>query len=51
MNYQYPLVPTQQPGQPIGDKNRITSMALKRDVCAGVGKDRGEVVRVWWTYN
>jgi hypothetical protein len=23
-------------------------MALKRGDCAGVGKDRGEVVRVWW---
>jgi hypothetical protein len=47
MNRQYPLVPTQQPDQPIEDKNRITSMVLKRAVCAGIGKDRGEVVRVW----
>jgi hypothetical protein len=40
-----------QPSEPIGDKNRITSMALKRAVCASPGKDRGEVVRVWWAEN
>jgi hypothetical protein len=29
-----------QPSEPIGDKNRITNMALKRARCAGLGKDR-----------
>jgi hypothetical protein len=28
-----------QPSEPIGDKNRIISMALKRAVYAGVGKE------------
>jgi hypothetical protein len=36
------------PSEPIGDKNRITSLALKEGGCAGLGEDRGEVVRVWW---
>jgi hypothetical protein len=40
-----------QPSEPIGDKNRITSRALKRAACADLGKDRGEVVRVWWAEN
>jgi hypothetical protein len=39
-----------QPSRPIGGKNRITSMALKRGSCAGLGKDRGEV-RMWWAEN
>jgi hypothetical protein len=37
-----PPVPIGSPTQrnkPIGDKNRITSMALKRASCAGQGKD------------
>jgi hypothetical protein len=29
-----------QPSEPIGDKNRITSLALKRAVFAGLGEDR-----------
>jgi hypothetical protein len=35
-----------QPSNPTGDENRITSMTLKRAGCAGLEKDRGEVVRV-----
>jgi hypothetical protein len=34
-----------QPSEPIGDENRIASLALNRAVCAGLGKYRGEVVR------
>jgi hypothetical protein len=37
-----------QLSEPIGDKNRITSMALRRAGCAGLGKDGSEVVRMWW---
>jgi hypothetical protein len=40
-----------QPSEPIGDKNRITIMALKRAGGAGLGKDRGEAVRAWWAGN
>jgi hypothetical protein len=29
-----------QPSEPIGDKYRITSLALKSTVCAGLGNDR-----------
>jgi hypothetical protein len=42
-----PTVPTgsrTQQSEPIGDKNRITCMALKRARCAGLGEDNGEVV-------
>jgi hypothetical protein len=35
-----------QPSEPIEKKKRITSRALKRAVYAGLGKDRGEVIRV-----
>jgi hypothetical protein len=35
-----------QPREPVGDKNRITSRVLKMAVCALLGKDRGEVIRV-----
>jgi hypothetical protein len=38
-----------KPSEVIGDKNRIIRMALKRALYNGVGKDRGEVVRVCWT--
>lgn len=41
-----PLGSPRQPSKPIGDENRITSMALKRASCAGLEKDRGEAVRV-----
>jgi hypothetical protein len=37
--------------EPAGDKNRITSMALKRAGYAGLGKGRGDVVRVLWAEN
>jgi hypothetical protein len=40
-----------QPSEPIGDKNRITSLALEMVGCAGLGKDKGEVVRMWWAGN
>jgi hypothetical protein len=35
-----------QPSEPMGDKNRITTMALKSADCAGLGKDRGGGIRV-----
>jgi hypothetical protein len=35
-----------QPSEPIGDKNRITSAALKKAGCAGLGNDRGDVTMV-----
>jgi hypothetical protein len=38
-------------GEPIGDKNRINSMALKRAVCAGLGKESEEVVSGRWAEN
>jgi hypothetical protein len=31
----------------LGDKNRITSKVLKSINYAGLGKERGEVVRIW----
>jgi hypothetical protein len=34
-----PIGPRTQPSEPIGDKNRITSMALKRAVYAGLGRE------------
>jgi hypothetical protein len=34
-----------QPSEPIGDKNRVCSL------CASLGKDSGEVVRLWWAEN
>jgi hypothetical protein len=40
-----------QPNEPIGGKKRITSRALKTAVCAGIGRDRGEVVRGRWAEN
>jgi hypothetical protein len=40
-----------QPSEPTGGKNRITNMALKRPVYAGVGREMGEVARVCWTEN
>jgi hypothetical protein len=46
MNRQYPLVLTQQPSEPIRDKNRICSMAVKRAVFAGLGKDGEKCVGV-----
>jgi hypothetical protein len=46
-----PIGSQTQPSEPIGDKNRITSLALKRAVCAGLGNEGGEVVSVWWTEN
>jgi hypothetical protein len=33
-----------QLSEPIGDKEKITSRALKMTVCAGLGKDWGEVI-------
>jgi hypothetical protein len=39
-----PIGSQTQPSEPIGDKNRITSLALKRAVCAGIGNDGGEAV-------
>jgi hypothetical protein len=36
-----------QPSEPTGEKNRITSMVLKRAGCDDPGKDGGEVVKVW----
>jgi hypothetical protein len=39
------------PSGPTRDMNRTTSRALKRAVWPGQGKDRGEVVRVWWAEN
>jgi hypothetical protein len=46
-----PIGSQTQPGEPIGDKNRITSRAMKRAVCAGLRKERREVVTVWWAEN
>jgi hypothetical protein len=46
-----PIGSQTQPSEPTGNKNTITSMALKKDVCAGPGKDRGDVGRVWWAGN
>jgi hypothetical protein len=43
--------PQTQSSEPIGDKNRITTIALKRAGCAGREKDKGEVIRVWWAEN
>jgi hypothetical protein len=40
-----------QPSEPIGNKNRITSMALEKAVCVGLEKDRAEVVRLLWAEN
>jgi hypothetical protein len=40
-----------QPSEPRGDKNRIINMAAKRAVCAGLGKERGEAVRLLWAKN
>jgi hypothetical protein len=39
MNGQYPLALT-RPSEPIGDKNTITSLTLKRAVCAGLQHGR-----------
>jgi hypothetical protein len=39
-----------QQSEPVGNKKRIISMALKRARCAGL-QDRGEVVRVRWAAN
>jgi hypothetical protein len=36
-----------QPSELIGDKNRITRMTLKRGLCAGVGKGKGELIKLW----
>jgi hypothetical protein len=41
MNRKYPLVLTQQPSEPIRDKKMITNMAVKRAVCAGLGREKG----------
>jgi hypothetical protein len=40
-----------QQTEPIADKNRITSLALKRAGYVGLRKDRGELVRVLWSEN
>jgi hypothetical protein len=40
-----------QPSEPIGDKNRITCLALKSVGFAGLGKNLGEAVRLWWVEN
>jgi hypothetical protein len=37
-----------EPNGPIGNKDVITSMALKRAVNARLGRDKGEVSRMWW---
>jgi hypothetical protein len=39
-----------QTGEPTADKNRITSLALKRACFDGLGK-AGELVGVWWAGN
>jgi hypothetical protein len=46
-----PIGSQTKPSEPTRDKNNITYRALKRAVCAGLGKDRGVVVRVWWADN
>jgi hypothetical protein len=44
---QVPIGPHTQPREPVGDKNRVTNMALTTDGCAGLEKNRREAVRVW----
>jgi hypothetical protein len=46
-----PIASHTQPSEPIGDKNRITRLALKRAVCAALGNGTGEVVKVRWAEN
>jgi hypothetical protein len=43
----FPIVSPTQLNDPIGDKNMITSMALKRAGCVDLGKDKGDMVRPW----
>jgi hypothetical protein len=37
-----------QPSEPIGYKTRMTSIALKRAGCAGVGKERKKLCVMGW---
>jgi hypothetical protein len=46
--YDEPPVPIgcqTQPSEPVGDKNRVSILALKRAVFAGLGEHKGEVGR------
>jgi hypothetical protein len=50
MNYQYPLALTHKQANQYESKNRMTGLALKRVVCAGLVANV-EVLRVWWVEN
>jgi hypothetical protein len=41
-----PIGSRTQPSEPIGEENKITSMALKRAVCVGIGKYKEEAVKL-----
>jgi hypothetical protein len=43
----FPIVSPTQLNDPIGDKNRITSMVFKKAGCADLGKDKEDMVRAW----
>jgi hypothetical protein len=47
----YETSSTQQPSEPVGDKNRISGWLLKRVSFAGLGKRKGKVIKEWWAGN